>query len=185
MPRILYVCHGHPDLVSGGTEIVAHDLFRAVRQRPGWQAMSLGCVSPLHREPRQGTRFQGIGRSADEMLLWVGPFDRFLLAQTETRTFVDAMTELLRSFRPDIVHFHHLLRVGLEALPLVKRVPAEQSARPHLARLHADLCQRRTDDLHRVGSPLPRRKSGRLSRMHAADPDGSLCAAHTSRPQRF
>lgn len=122
MPRILYVCHGHPDLVSGGTEIVAHDLFRAVRQRPGWQAMSLGCVSPLHREPRQGTRFQGIGRSADEMLLWVGPFDRFLLAQTETRTFVDAMTELLRSFRPDIVHFHHLLRVGLEALPLVKQV---------------------------------------------------------------
>ena len=68
MPRILYICHGHPKLVPGGTETVAHDLFRAMGDVPGCQAMFLGCVSPLHRPSRPGTRFQAIGRSADEML---------------------------------------------------------------------------------------------------------------------
>ena len=56
------------------------------------------------------------------MLLWVGAFDRFMLGQTESRSFVDAMTELLSSFRPDVVHFHHLSRIGLEAVLLVKRL---------------------------------------------------------------
>ena len=121
MPRILYVCHGHPALVPGGTETVAHDLFSAVRDVPGCHAMFVGCVSPLHRPSRPETRFQTIGRSADEMLLWVGPFDRFMLGQTETKPFVTVMTELLTSFRPEVVHFHHLSRVGLEAVLLVKR----------------------------------------------------------------
>jgi glycosyltransferase involved in cell wall biosynthesis len=122
MPRILYICHGHPKLVPGGTETVAHDLFRAMGDVPGSQAMFLGCVSPLHRPSRPGTRFQAIGRSADEMLLWVGPFDRFMLGHTETRPFVAAMTELLNSFRPDVVHFHHLSRIGLETVALIRRL---------------------------------------------------------------
>ena len=122
MPRVLYLCHGHPAFVPGGTETVAHDLFCSVRDRRGWQAMFLGCVSPLHRQPRPEARFQTIGRSADEMLLWVGAFDRFMLSQTESRSFVDAMSELLSSFRPDVVHFHHLSRIGLEAVLLVKRL---------------------------------------------------------------
>jgi glycosyltransferase involved in cell wall biosynthesis len=96
-------------------------LFSAVGDMPGCQAMFVGCVSPLHRPHRPETRFQAIGRSANEMLLWVGPFDRFMLGHTEMKPFVTAMTELLTSFRPEVVHFHHLSRVGLEAVLLVKR----------------------------------------------------------------
>ena len=79
--RILFVCHGHPELVPGGTELFAHDLFRAIRDEGHAQTMFLGCVSRLHRPARAEIGFQAIGRSRDELLLWVGGFDRFMLRQ--------------------------------------------------------------------------------------------------------
>lgn len=120
--RILFVCHGHPDLVPGGTEIFAHDLFRAVRDGGHAEAMFLGCVSRLHRPSRPSVGFQTVGRSRDELLLWVGTFDRFMLGHTETAPFVQSLTELLTSFRPDVVHFHHFALIGLEALAVTRRV---------------------------------------------------------------
>jgi glycosyltransferase involved in cell wall biosynthesis len=122
MTRILYVCHGHPELVPGGTELFAHDLFRAVRDEGKAEAMFLGCVSRLHRPTRPEVGFQTIGRSKDELLLWVGGFDRFMLGHTDTAPFAQSLTELLKSFRPDVVHFHHFALIGLEALALTRRV---------------------------------------------------------------
>jgi glycosyltransferase involved in cell wall biosynthesis len=120
--RILYVCHGHPELVPGGTELFAHDLFRAMRDQGEVEAMFLGCVSRLHRPTRPEVGFQTIGRSRDEVLLWVGAFDRFMLGHTDTAPFVKSLTELLTSFRPDVVHFHHFALIGLEALALTRLV---------------------------------------------------------------
>lgn len=120
--RVLFICHGHPDLVPGGTEMVAHDLFRTIRDDGHAETMFLGCVSRLHRPARPWAGFQTIGRSRDELLLWVGGFDRFMLGHTETAGFVQSLTELLTSFRPDIVHFHHFALIGLEALALTRRV---------------------------------------------------------------
>ena len=120
--RILFVCHGHPELVPGGTELVAHDLFRTIRDRGEAETMFLGCVSRLHRPNRPEVGFQAVGRSRDELLLWVGGFDRFMLGHTEATPFVRSLTELLTSFRPDVVHFHHFALIGLEALMVTRRV---------------------------------------------------------------
>ena len=120
-PKVLFVCHGHPALVPGGTEWLAHDLFSAMRDDGSAQAMFLGCVSPLHRALRPESRFQAIGRGGDELLLWVGGFDRIGLAQTEPLAAAGHLRELLRRFRPQIVHFHHFSRIGLEALLTVRR----------------------------------------------------------------
>ena len=87
--RILFVCHGHPDLVPGGTEIVAHDLFRAIRDDGHAETMFLGCVSRLHRAARPWVGFQTVGRSRDELLLWIGQFDRFMLGHIDTVPIAD------------------------------------------------------------------------------------------------
>lgn len=121
-PRVLFVCHGHPRLVPGGTEWVAHDLFRGLRDEGLAQATFLGCVSPLHRAERAESRFQAIGRAGDELLLWVGGFDRFGLAQTEPAPVERHLRALLGHLRPQIVHVHHFSRIGLEALLTVRRV---------------------------------------------------------------
>lgn len=121
-PRILTIVHNHPDLHPGGSEIFAHDLFMAMKASGEVDAMFLACTNKLHREQKPGTNFQTMGRSADEVLLWAGHFDHFTLSQIDLHGIVPDLTQLLLSFRPDVVHFHHSLLIGMEALFLVRRL---------------------------------------------------------------
>ena len=118
--RILVAAHNHPSLHPGGTEIFAHDLFRAY-QRAGHEALFLGATNQIHREARPGTSFQGIGPAGDEVLLWSGHFDHFFMSQIDLYGVVPDITELLREFRPDVVHIHHLLLLGAEFPPFGAR----------------------------------------------------------------
>jgi glycosyltransferase involved in cell wall biosynthesis len=122
MLRILFVNHGHPAILRGGTEHFAHDLFAAIRDQGSAKAMFLGCVTALHRAPRRGGGLQTVGRGGDEVLLWIGGFDRWQMTQPQPGSSLAAFRELLHSFRPDIVHFHHLLLLGVKAIVLVRRV---------------------------------------------------------------
>jgi len=121
-PRVLYICHNHPSFHPGGTEIFAHDLFGAMKREHGADAMFLGCADRLHRDRRPGTLFQTVGRSADEMVMWAGHFDRFNLSQTDLHAVVPEFGDFLRVYKPDVVHFHHVLLVGVEAIFLVRRI---------------------------------------------------------------
>ncbi|MBL8698387.1 MAG: glycosyltransferase family 4 protein [Alphaproteobacteria bacterium] len=120
-PRVLFLAHGHPALVPGGTEILAHDLFSAWKQA-GHPGLFVGCVTPAQRDARQAGIFQAVGPSADEMLVHVAGFDPFLFAQTEPASFVQGFGELLRRFEPDVVHLHHLALLGSETLALIRAV---------------------------------------------------------------
>ncbi|HEV7310769.1 glycosyltransferase family 4 protein [Ensifer sp.] len=118
--RILVAAHNHPALHPGGTEIFAHDLFRAY-QRAGHEVLFLGATNQTHRQVRPGTSFQAIGSAGDEVLLWSGHFDRFFMSQIDLYGVVPDLTELLRDFRPDVVHIHHLLLLGAEFPHIVRR----------------------------------------------------------------
>lgn len=120
--RILTLCHGHPALVPGGTETVAHDLFAGMREDDRIQPMFLGCVSALHRADGGDRPLQSIGRSADEMLLWVGDVDPFLIGHNDPLSFAGAFSRLLTAFRPHVIHVHHFSRIGLEALAVARRL---------------------------------------------------------------
>ncbi|MBX9635276.1 MAG: glycosyltransferase family 4 protein, partial [Magnetospirillum sp.] len=121
-PRILTIAHNHPSLHPGGSEIFAHDLFHAMKATGAVQAMFLACTNKIHREQKPGTNFQTMGRSADEVMLWAGHFDHFTLSQIDLHGIVPDLSQLLLSFRPDVVHFHHALLIGIEALFLVRRL---------------------------------------------------------------
>ena len=118
--RVLVAAHNHPALHPGGTEIFAHDLFRAY-QRAGCEALFLGATNQIHRQERPGTSFQSIGSSGDEVLLWSGHFDRFFMSQIDLYGVVPDVVELLQDYRPDIVHLHHLLLLGAEFPHIVRR----------------------------------------------------------------
>lgn len=120
--RILHLCHNHPALHPGGTEIFARDLHRQLAETDDVASLFIGCVDKNHRAQRPGTVFQGIGRQHDEMLMWTGHFDGFYLSQIDLHGIVPELTDLLREIKPDIVHFHHILLMGVEMLFLVRRV---------------------------------------------------------------
>lgn len=120
--RLLYVCHNDPRLHPGGTEIFARELFHEVKRREGLEPLFLALTNGLHRPRRPGTAFQTVERSADELLLWAGHYDRLFHGQIDSHGVWPEFAELLRSFRPDVVHFQHFLLLGLEALYLVRRL---------------------------------------------------------------
>lgn len=120
--RVLMVCHNHPSLHPGGTEIFAHDLFGALKAGGTVEALFLACTNRVHREAKPGTCFQTVGPAADEVVLWTGHFDRFFLSQRDLLGIVPELTELLQGFRPDVVHVHHVLLLGVELLFLIRRV---------------------------------------------------------------
>jgi glycosyltransferase involved in cell wall biosynthesis len=120
--RILFLCHGHPDLQAGGTEIFTRDLFRTLRSRPGVEGAFVAGASALHRPQSPGTAIQAIGAANDEMLLWTAGFDRFHLSQTDLHGIAPALHELLETVAPDVVHLHHLLLLGAESLQLIRRL---------------------------------------------------------------
>jgi glycosyltransferase involved in cell wall biosynthesis len=120
--KILHLCHNHPALHPGGTEIFARDLHRQLSAADQVSSLFIGCVDKNHRAQRPGTVFQGIGRQRDEMLMWTGHFDGFYLSQIDLHGIVPELSDLLREVKPDIVHFHHILLMGVEMLFLVRRV---------------------------------------------------------------
>ena len=119
--RVLHLCHNHPDLQPGGTEVLARGLFRALRDRHGVEGLFLAAVTGAHRPRRPGTLLQSVGGAADEMLVWLGHFDRFALSQPDTYGLAATLAPLVASVDPDIVHVHHLLMFGAETVDLIRR----------------------------------------------------------------
>jgi glycosyltransferase involved in cell wall biosynthesis len=119
--RILHLCHNHPDLQPGGTEVLARTLFRELRDRHGAEGLFLAAVTGTHRERRPGTMLQSIGGAPDEMLVWLGHFDRFFLSQPDTYGLA-SLAPLIESVNPQLVHIHHPLLFGVETIDLIRRV---------------------------------------------------------------
>ena len=120
--RILVVAHNHPDLHPGGTEIFAHDLFRAFGRVNGMSTLFLAGTNQVHRPARPGTAFQAVGRGDNEVVMWSGHFETFYLSQVDLYGVVPDLTRLLEEFQPDVVHIHHVLLLGVEFIALVRRV---------------------------------------------------------------
>ena len=189
-PRVLMVCHARPGLVSGGTEAFSHNLFRALKANGRTHPMFLAGVTALHRAEPAGSRLRVIdGAAGDECLLWVGGFDRLMLAPTDAAPFVSAFSQLLLTFRPDIVHLHYFSLIGLEALAVIRRQVPNAGIVATLHDYHP-ICANdglMLDDRH--GGTLPRRVGRRLPRLLPGDRRRALCgasAAHTddARPGR-
>ena len=114
LPRVLVVSHGHPDLSKGGAEVAAYNLFRGLRDK-GAEALFLARVDqPSHG----GSTFSA--RAPNELLFHTGmrDFFNFRIAQAEHawRDFRD----LLERFRPDVIHFHHYVHLGLELISVAR-----------------------------------------------------------------
>jgi len=117
--RVLFVVHNHPDLQPGGTEAFSLALFRMLRDRFGTQGLFLaGTVEPL-RPRKPGTLVQAFGEAPDELLVSLDRFDRFHLSQTDVFGLA-SLAPMIARFDPDVIHIHHLLQFGTEAIDMLR-----------------------------------------------------------------
>ncbi len=119
--RILQIAHNHPEFGPGGTEILALALHRRALDE-GVDSWFLGAVEPFQRSANPGTHMIAVTGDQREAVLFAPVFDRFGLSQPDSWGILAALADYLRLLRPDVVHFHHVLNLGLEAIAVTRAV---------------------------------------------------------------
>jgi glycosyltransferase involved in cell wall biosynthesis len=120
MMRVLVVSHGHPSFSIGGAEIASHNLFQGLNQLPEVEAFYLARAAHPVARHRQ-TPLMSLRQGARETFLWADDYDHALLSNQATDDLSGAFRRYLLDVRPDIVHFHHFIGLGVEALWEVRR----------------------------------------------------------------
>ncbi|MFT3689193.1 glycosyltransferase [Paenirhodobacter sp.] len=119
MIRILQIAHDHPDFTPGGTEILAHDLARALDARADAQCSFLAASTALSRaEDVPGS----LGLQGADYVLRTGRYDRFTMTRLDGSEWIASLSRVIAAERPQVVHLHGLDRIGAEVLPVLRRL---------------------------------------------------------------
>lgn len=117
--RVLIISHGHPAFAIGGAEIASHALFRALNAS-GVEAFYLARAAPPLRR-HTGTPLMSLRLDERETFLHTDNWDEFWLSNGGLADLAGAFASYLAQVRPDIVHFHHVIGLGVEAIAQVRR----------------------------------------------------------------
>jgi glycosyltransferase involved in cell wall biosynthesis len=128
--KILVIAQDHPDRTPGGSEIVAHDLARALDARPDTAARLMVASTALDRPEALAGALGARGR---DLTLRTGAYDRFAMARLDGAGWLGALEAALAAARPDVVHLHGIDRIGAEIVPALKRMAP---GRPVVMTLH-------------------------------------------------
>lgn len=119
--KVLIIAHNHPNFFPGGAEIVAYDLFKCIKKTTEYQPFFLAATSAVSRKHHTGTPFQMLVDAPDEMIFWGDAFDYFYQSQKILNFLYIDFKEFLQQLQPDVIHFHHTMRIGLEAIQVAKQ----------------------------------------------------------------
>ena len=118
--RILVIVHDHPELRPGGSEIAAYTLFRGLQQVAGVEAFFLARSGAAARR-RGGTPFSAFRGAPDQFLMFTEDTDSFLFSQRSDQV-IAGFRQMLERLKPDVIHFHHYIYIGLELIALARTV---------------------------------------------------------------
>lgn len=116
--RILIVAHGHPDHQSGGGEIAAHNLHTQLLNIQGVESAFFARHNQRELQ-HPGVPFSGNGKPG-EILFYSTMPDWFRFSQPDKAKVWRDFQSVLETYKPDLVHFHHYLHLGLELFRQVK-----------------------------------------------------------------
>lgn len=118
--RVLIIGHGHPSLRAGGAERAAYTMFQQYKDVDGIDATFLATTRPdcLGHDGDFGA-FRG---REDEIVFSPPPVEFFRLSTTNYHVLEMRLRPLLEAIKPDVVHFHHYITMGLESLEIVRRL---------------------------------------------------------------
>lgn len=113
--KILIVSHGHPDHSKGGAEVAAYNLFKEY-QRRGIDTLFLARTP----EPSHGGSVFSTRNGGREILFHTAMHDWFNFRCAEPKHIWHDFRDLLKRYKPTIVHFHHYAHMGMEMIREVK-----------------------------------------------------------------
>ncbi len=123
--KVLLISLFHPELVRGGAQQVAYELFEGLREVPGCEPVLLAAIDQSFPALyKSGARITGFDGRPNEYVYLSAEYD-YLWHKTSSALHLAAVEEFLLTIRPDVVHFHHFLAMGVDWLTLVRRVLPE------------------------------------------------------------
>jgi glycosyltransferase involved in cell wall biosynthesis len=121
--RILFICHNHPALYPGGAEGYALHVFHEMRKRDDLEPIFLARVGITPATPERPTTTFGAFEEGDDQY-WVfadiSDFDALNQRQKQKSLFTTHLRNFLLEHRPDVVHVHHTLYMGVDLLREIK-----------------------------------------------------------------
>jgi glycosyltransferase involved in cell wall biosynthesis len=117
--RVLVVSHGHPKVSLGGAEVASHNLHKGLNAIAGVSSAFLARVgTPFPRHADSALMSHGLGEN--EILYHADRYDHFMLSNGDTDELGRDLVRYVEATRPDVVHFHHVIGLGLESIYAVR-----------------------------------------------------------------
>ena len=113
--RIVYVSYLHPAVAPGGAQQVAYELFQASLKN-GDDAYFIAALEQNHEAVygKPGAPIVPVQGAEREYFYFPQNYDFLHLSVGDWRS-VDFLRELIERLAPEVVHFHHYHRVGVES----------------------------------------------------------------------
>jgi len=120
--KVLLISIFHPELLRGGAQQVCYELFSALKSRSGVEPVLLCAVDPSVGAPyKSGACITGFDGRDNEFLFLSRDYD-YLWHKASNRALVQSFGEFLEVVKPDVVHFHHFLLLGIDLLTMTRKV---------------------------------------------------------------
>jgi glycosyltransferase involved in cell wall biosynthesis len=120
--KVLLVSLFHPELVRGGAQQVCYELFQGLKEMPGVEPVLLASVDDsVPALYKSGARITGFDRRPNEYLFLSRNYD-YTWHRVPDPFMIDAYVDFLNLIKPDVVHFHHFLTLGIDLLTITRRI---------------------------------------------------------------
>ncbi len=114
--RILIVSYMHPSVTPGGEQQVAYEMYQAALSR-GHEAFMISALE-IEQEAdygKPGAPIVPMPGEARQYFYFPQHYDYLHLSVADWRS-IKCFGELVAMLRPDVIHFHHYHRVGVESI---------------------------------------------------------------------
>jgi glycosyltransferase involved in cell wall biosynthesis len=120
--KVLIVSLHHPELMRGGAQRIAYEVFQGLQNEPGVEAVLLASTDSAYPALyKSGACITGFDQRPNEFLFLSAEYNG-TWHRTSSVRLVEAYCEFLETIRPDVVHFHHFLTYGIDLVSLTRRV---------------------------------------------------------------
>jgi len=120
--KVLIISLYHPELMRGGAQQIAYELFQGLQQVEGVAPILLASIDQTAPALfKSGARITGFDGRPDEYLFLSRDYD-YTWEKSPNVLLAESFKEFLELLRPDVVHFHHFLTFGIDYLTLTRRV---------------------------------------------------------------
>ena len=119
-PKVALLVHGHPDYSAGGAEMAAYSLYKGMAARHPEGTHLVSWIAPDRLRTHSRGLVSRVEPGLNEWLYHSGPAEWIYGGSASRADLHHGLISFLKEIDPDVIHFHHFLGFGMDAIRLVR-----------------------------------------------------------------